>query len=96
MESHDKVEHILRENNAVKSSATLWASNSSSFNNETIEKKGIQDSCQELNVSNGMTKMASAQQKMLRYKKEVRCLLMLKEKLFQYLQQIDFYNFLED
>ena len=96
MESHDKVENILRENNAVKSSATLWASNNSSFNNETIEKKGIQDSCQELNVSNGMTKMASAQQKMLRYKKEVRCLLMLKEKLFQYLQQIDFYNFLED
>ena len=69
MESHDKVENILCENSAVKSSATLWASNDSSFNNETIEKKGIQDSCQELNVSNGMTKMASAQQKMLRYKK---------------------------
>ena len=96
MESHDKVENILRENNAVKSSATLWASNNGSFNNETIKKKGIQDSCQELNVSNGMTKMASAQQKMLRYKKEVRCLLMLQEKVFQYLQQIDFYNFLED
>ena len=67
VESHDKVRNNLRENSGVKSSLTLRASNNNSFNEQ--EQKGIQDSCQELNVSNGMTKMAPAQQKMLRYGK---------------------------
>ena len=67
VESHDKVKNNLRENSGVKSSLTLRASNNNSFNEQ--EQKGIQDSCQESNVSNGMTKMAPAQQKMLRYGK---------------------------
>ena len=66
VESHDKVKNILYENSGVKTSTTLKAPNHNSFN-ETTEKNGIQDSCQELNVSNGMTKMAlEQQQKILR------------------------------
>ena len=82
VESHDKVKNNLRENSGVKSSLTLRASNNNSFN-ETTEQKGIQDSCQELNVSNGMTKMAlEQQQKILRYENRSLLFVDAKKKSF--------------
>ena len=66
VESHDKVKDILCENISVKSSILLQAKGSNNSLSETTETKGVQDSCQELNVSNGMTKMTSTAQKLLR------------------------------